>query len=128
VRRTPAQEAYLARLGKDDPDLADAYALTQDFATMLRGRQGGQMGAWLVSAKARSSDPVEGQITRLKLLKRHGYGRAGFALLRQRVLRPVGRRMAWPPRRYTCGDTLRAARLSMCSEVRHVLSSSVFQL
>jgi transposase len=29
---------------------------------------------------------TEGQITRLKLLKRQGYGRTGFALLRQRVL------------------------------------------
>jgi hypothetical protein len=32
-----------------------------------------------------SNGPVEGQITRLKLLKRQGYGRAGSALLRQRV-------------------------------------------
>ena len=29
---------------------------------------------------------TEGQITRLKLIKRQGYGRAGFDLLRQRVL------------------------------------------
>jgi transposase len=29
---------------------------------------------------------VEGQVNRLKLLKRQGYGRAGFELLRQRVL------------------------------------------
>jgi len=29
---------------------------------------------------------TEGQIHRLKLVKRQGYGRAGFALLRQRVL------------------------------------------
>jgi transposase len=28
----------------------------------------------------------EGQIHRLKLIKRQGYGRAGFALLRRRVL------------------------------------------
>jgi len=33
-----------------------------------------------------SNGPVEGQITRLKLRKRQAYGRAGFALLRQRVL------------------------------------------
>jgi hypothetical protein len=31
----------------------------------------------------------EGQIHRLKLVKRQGYGRAGFALLRQRVLQAV---------------------------------------
>jgi transposase len=29
---------------------------------------------------------TEGQIHRLTLVKRQGYGRAGFALLRQRVL------------------------------------------
>jgi transposase len=32
-----------------------------------------------------SNGPVEGQLTRLKLLKRQGYGRAGFPLLRQRI-------------------------------------------
>jgi transposase len=29
---------------------------------------------------------VEGKVTKLKLIKRMGYGRAGFPLLRQRVL------------------------------------------
>jgi transposase len=33
-----------------------------------------------------STSPVEGQINRLKTIKRQMYGRAGFALLRQRVL------------------------------------------
>ncbi len=33
-----------------------------------------------------SNGPMEGQITRLKLLKRQSYGRAGSALLRQRIL------------------------------------------
>jgi transposase len=33
-----------------------------------------------------STSPVEGQISRLKMLKRQMYGRAGFDLLRQRVL------------------------------------------
>jgi transposase len=33
-----------------------------------------------------SQGPVEGHINRLKLLKRQMYGRAGFALLRQRML------------------------------------------
>jgi len=32
---------------------------------------------------------VEGQVTKLKLLKRTMYGKAGFALLRQRVLHAV---------------------------------------
>jgi transposase len=29
---------------------------------------------------------VEGHVTKLKLIKRQGYGRAGFPLLRKRVL------------------------------------------
>ena len=33
-----------------------------------------------------SNGVTEGQIHRLKLVKRQGYGRGGFALLRQRVL------------------------------------------
>jgi transposase len=33
-----------------------------------------------------SNGQVEGQINKLKLIKRQGYGRAGFLLLRQRVL------------------------------------------
>jgi transposase len=33
-----------------------------------------------------STSPVEGRIGRLKMLKRAMYGRAGLALLRQRVL------------------------------------------
>ena len=34
-----------------------------------------------------SNGQTEGQITRLKLIKRQGYGRASFDLLRKRVLR-----------------------------------------
>ncbi|MGW0422416.1 hypothetical protein [Streptomyces sp. NPDC003015] len=33
-----------------------------------------------------SSGQVEGQVTRAKLLKRMGYGRASLALLRRRIL------------------------------------------
>lgn len=116
-RRTPAQEAYLARLCAAEPALAVAYALTQDFAAMLRDLQGERLADWLAAADERapaelrafaaglradeaavqagltepwSTGPVEGQITQLKLIKRQGYGRARFALLRQRVLRAAG--------------------------------------
>lgn len=37
-------------------------------------------------SREESNGPVEGQIHRLKLIKRMMYGRAGFPLLRQRVL------------------------------------------
>jgi transposase len=80
---------------------------------MLRTRHGEQLRPWLDAAQARelselkrlaegmerdyaaveaalrlpySTGPVEGAINRLKLMKRSGYGRAGFDLLRLRVL------------------------------------------
>ena len=36
-----------------------------------------------------SNGQVEGQVNRLKLIKRQMYGRAGFMLLRRRVLGPA---------------------------------------
>jgi len=93
--------------------LDKAYRLVQEFFSMLHKRQGHRLEQWL--AKVAKSDlpelhqfargvqrdkaavqagltweinngQVEGQVTKLKLLKRTMYGRAGFALLRQRVL------------------------------------------
>jgi transposase len=90
--------------------------LTQDFAELVRQRQPGQLERWLERATASglqafqsfanglradyeavkagvtlswSTGPVEGQINRLKMLKRQMYGRAGIGLLRQRVLHPT---------------------------------------
>lgn len=80
---------------------------------MLRTRMGEGLDAWLTRALASqipefgsfvqgierdkaavkagltlptSNGLVEGKVNKLKLIKRMGYGRAGFALLRQRVL------------------------------------------
>ena len=36
-----------------------------------------------------SSGQVEGQVNRLKLIKRQMYGRANFDLLRRRILAPI---------------------------------------
>ena len=93
--------------------MARADALSQTFLAIVRERRGADLEAWITAATdsgrdalarfaqglqedlaavtagltlAWSNGPVEGQITRLKRLKRQGYGRAGFALLRQRVL------------------------------------------
>jgi transposase len=92
------------------------YELVQDFMSMLRQRKGDHLDDWLRLARdshirelerfvhsieldkaavqagltlPHSSGQVEGQITKLKLIKRTMYGRAGFALLRQRVLHSV---------------------------------------
>jgi transposase len=81
--------------------------------TMLRHQKGKRLDDWLRSARdshirelrrfvrsierdkaavlagltlPHSNGIVEGKVTKLKLIKRMGYGRAGFPLLRQRVL------------------------------------------
>jgi len=109
----PEQRAYLDRLGTTDAALASAYRLTQDFATMVRERGGDRLDVWIgeadtcaVPALRRfaqglradldavraglterwSNGPTEGFVHKLKLVKRQAYGRAGFAVLRQRVM------------------------------------------
>jgi transposase len=98
------------------PQLEQAYRLAQDFLVMVHKREGHRLDAWLTrvaesglpelqsfaagvekdknAVKAGLTWPinngmVEGQVTRLKLIKRTMYGRASFALLRQRVLHAV---------------------------------------
>jgi transposase len=113
VRRSREAQTYLDQLCQMDARIARAHELTQAFLTLVRERRGRDVESWItaatdsgINALARfarglrddlaavtagltlewSNGPVEGQITRLKLLKRQGYGRGGFALLRQRVL------------------------------------------
>ena len=96
-----------------DADLAQAYTLAQSFAMMVRKRQPALLEPWfaavvrsgisslqrfanslqqdLAAVKAGlslvwSNGQVEGQINRLKMIKRQMYGRANFDLLRKRVL------------------------------------------
>jgi len=57
-----------------------------DLARCARGRREDLAAATAGLTRPWSHGPVEGQITRLKLRKRQGDGRTGFALLRQRVL------------------------------------------
>jgi transposase len=94
-------------------EVSQAYELVQQFAHMLRARTGEQLDDWLSSVRAsqirelqgfvlgverdkaavvagltlpQNNGLVEGHVNKLKLIKRMGYGRAGFPLLRQRVL------------------------------------------
>jgi len=89
------------------------YHLVQEFFRLVHDRQGTQLDSWLSKVQAsaipelqkfanglerdkaavlaaltliHSNGQVEGQVTRIKLIKRMMFGRAGFALLRQRVL------------------------------------------
>jgi transposase len=111
--RTAEQEAYLAYLLQGDADIAAAYAVTQDFATMLRQREGERLDVWIEAAAQSGIDDlkrfalglrddyaavqagltleysngqVEGQVTRLKLVRRGMYGHGHFDLLQRRVL------------------------------------------
>jgi transposase len=113
AKRSADAQMYLDQLCEMDTSIARAYGLSHTFLTMVRERRGADLEVWIAEAVhsgieelarfARglqedlaavtagltlpwSNGPVEGQITRLKLLKRQGYGRTGFALLRQRVL------------------------------------------
>src|SRR5439155_14085648 len=90
-----------------------AIELTERFGELVRGRMAPELSVWLARADASglaefrglvrsirqdeaavraglsevwSNGPVEGRIGRLKLIKRSMYGRAGFALLKSRVL------------------------------------------
>jgi transposase len=107
------QEKYLKRLCEADEALADTRRLTQEFAHMVRRLEGKDLDGWLKDAEESRSTAiqsfaaglrkdldavragltekwsngcVEGFVHKLKLLKRQGYGRAGFELLRARML------------------------------------------
>lgn len=113
-RRTAEQRAYLRQLCATDATIATAVDVATDFLMMLRRREGERLPAWLEAAEAsgiselqrfarklredlaavqagvtlhHSNGQTEGQVNRLKLVKRQGYGRASFDLLRKRVLR-----------------------------------------
>jgi transposase len=107
------QKEYLKRLCEADESLADARRLTQEFNGMVRNLEGEKLDGWLEEAEACTSPamrrfaaglkkdltavraglterwsngPVEGFVHKLKLLKRQGYGRSGFDLLKARML------------------------------------------
>jgi transposase len=102
--------AFLDRLLAEAPALTQVRGLARDFVAMVRKEGTGTLDGWLAAAAGTplagfveslgkdlaavraalrtpwSTGPVEGQISRLKTIKRTMYGRAGFALLRSRVL------------------------------------------
>lgn len=96
--------------------VTELYSLAQRFVRMIRQRQVEQLDPWLAASDASdiahirtfangiqqdyaairaalatpwSNGQTEGQVTRLKLIKRQMYGRAHFDLLRLRVLHPT---------------------------------------
>jgi len=106
------QEA-LERMKQEDKKIAEAYSLSQRFVSMIKERLHEALLPWLEDVKQSGIDglkrfakgikqdldavrnalsfewsqgQVEGQVNRLKLIKRQMYGRANFDLLRKRVL------------------------------------------
>jgi transposase len=111
--RSDEDKAYRTALCAQDTRIAQAPALGQRFLAKVRERQADVLDRWVADAEKsgikelqnfaqslqRDYEPVkaafttewnngqaEGQVNRLKLIKRTMYGRAGFELLRKRVL------------------------------------------
>lgn len=111
--RTEQEQADLARILQRCQTLRTLDQLVSDFGGMLRQRHGQHLDTWIATAQASdipaiqgfaagllkdydavrngltltwSSGGVEGNVTKLKAVKRAMYGRANFDLLRRRVL------------------------------------------
>jgi len=112
-KRKPEAQARLDAIQTVSPDLRAALKLGDEFTALIRKRSTGTLKAWLLRAETSpcpevrnfaegirrdesainaaittrwSNGPVEGHVNRLKTIKRQMYGRAGFALLRARVV------------------------------------------
>ncbi len=109
----PEEKPILQEFLAKNPEISLGYDLVQQFRALIAERSLGALNTWLGAAKASglstfvslangleadraaveralelpwSNGPVEGQVTRVKLIKRQGYGRAKLDLLRRRVL------------------------------------------
>lgn len=105
------EQKFVDALLAGSPELRPVITLARDFRAMVRRKEAGRLDDWLTAAQATalagfvaglkrdlaavraalslpwSTGPVEGQISRLKTIKRTMCGRAGFDLLRYRVLK-----------------------------------------
>jgi transposase len=113
TKRTPEQQLLLQQASALHPSIEMAIGLAQDFLLMLRARKPQHLRPWIEAVALSSLTPLnqfaqgllrdfpaieaacrepwsngqlEGQVNRLKFLKRQMYGRANFDLLRLRVL------------------------------------------
>ena len=111
--RTAVEQQVLEQVIERCPDARVAYELTDRFLSLLRQRQAASLEAWLTDAAQSplpefqrlasglltdhaavvaaaslpySNGQTEGQVNKLKVVKRQMYGRANFDLLRLRLL------------------------------------------
>ncbi|PWB82743.1 MAG: transposase [Methylocystaceae bacterium] len=105
-----AETLTIVAIENNVPELVDARAAVEEFHTMIRKKAGDALDGWIERAKAGllasfacgvikdrtavaaaitnpwSNGQTEGQITRLKLIKRQMYGRAKLDLLEARLI------------------------------------------
>src|SRR5262249_7038494 len=124
TQRTAAETQQLTQLRAQSAEVAEAIALAQDVAHLVRQRQPVGLDPWLQRATTSalealqrfasglredyeavkagvawpwSTSPVEGHVNRLKMLKRQMFGRARLNLLSRRfLLAPRDRRARVP--------------------------------
>jgi len=107
------EKEALSRFLEDAPEVATGHSLLNRFRSLVTARNVAALATWLTAAQASglapfvalangiatdraaveaalttnwSNGPVEGQVHRVKLIKRQGFGRAKLDLLRRRVL------------------------------------------
>jgi len=134
LRLTAAQRGHLEAFLRFCPQAHRLRRLVFQFRALLRWRRAGQLASWMERAIASgfqavaqfaktlgrdrkavelaietpwSNGPLEGHSNRLKAIKRQMYGRAGFELLRARVLPWVSR---------TNRNLNRKSKLKKCTE------------
>lgn len=110
------ESRFIESMCQKEPQLKMAQQLSLDFYRMLKTKNKSQLNQWFsdvsqsglidlqrvaagMEADATaiheaissrwSNGVVEGHVNRLKMLKRQMYGRAGFELLRRRVMSPL---------------------------------------
>ena len=112
-KQTDADNQFFQHLYESAPSIKQSVKLTLEYCEMIREKKGDQFDDWLTRAENSdmtqivnfaagirsdyeavknactiewSNGQVEGQVNRLKMIKRQMYGRAGFQLLRKRVI------------------------------------------
>jgi transposase len=113
----PNQKEYVSELQRLSPEISSGLKLVKEFQSLLVGKQADRFDQWRLSTEQSglkelqsfsvglmkdeaavraamiydwSSGQVEGNVNRLKMIKRMMFGRVGFALLRARVLHKSG--------------------------------------
>jgi transposase len=113
----PNQKEYVSELQRLSPEISSGLKLVKEFQSLLVGKQADRFDQWRLSTEQSglkelqsfsvglmkdeaavraamiyewSSGQVEGNVNRLKMIKRMMFGRAGFAMLKARVLHRSG--------------------------------------